>query len=142
MHRLYESSSISYTKPERQILFFLELGHGNTNFVLSPLSIHSVFTQVLIGAGGKTQAELARILGISRSRRLKDQYSQLSADMPALKTANILALNKGFTPAKSFVQYLKNGFGSEVREYDMKNDKIGTVEEVKMERYSIIEKLT
>jgi serine protease inhibitor len=33
------------------------------NFVLSPYSAHSAFSQLLLGSGGSTEAELQKILG-------------------------------------------------------------------------------
>jgi len=113
-----------------QLVRNIERDNPTGNFVLSPISLHSTFSQVLIGAGGRTQAELEAVLGVSRSRRLGDQFSRISRNNPALKTANIMALNRGFTPAKSFVQLLKNGFGTDVKEYDMVNNKRRTVSEV------------
>ena len=97
---------------------------------MSPLSLHSSFSQLLTGAGDRTQAELEAALGVHKSDGLVSQYAQLSSNNQALKTANILALNKGFTPYQSFVQNLKDGFGSEVKEYDMVNNKRRAVAEV------------
>ena len=45
-----------------------------TNFVLSPHSIHSVFSQVLQGSGGRTKAELENLLGVTASDSLVEQY--------------------------------------------------------------------
>ena len=55
------------------------------------------------------------------------EYAKLGSANLALKTANILTLNRGFTPNKSFVNFLKKGFGSEVKEYDMVNNKMREV---------------
>ena len=65
-----------------------------------------------------------------RSPGLVDQYSTVTRNIPSVQTSNILALNTGFTPARSFVKYLKSGFGAEVKVYDMINNKTGTVTEV------------
>ena len=40
-----------------------------SNFVLSPHSIHSVFSQLLQGSGGRTQDELEFVLGGERRPR-------------------------------------------------------------------------
>merc|ERR1712203_490001 len=49
-----------------------------TNFVLSPHSIHSVFSQLLQGSGGRTKAELENLLGVTASDSLVEQYRILS----------------------------------------------------------------
>ena len=41
-----------------------------------------------------------------------------------------MALNSGFSPAVSFVKFMKDGFATEGKEYDMINDKKRTVAEV------------
>ena len=58
------------------------------------------------------------------------EYAKLGSANLALKTANILALNRGFTPNRSFVNFLKIEFGSEVKEYDLVNNKIRAVAEI------------
>merc|ERR1712076_262721 len=45
-----------------------------TNFVLSPHSIHSIFSQLLQGSGGQTKAELENLLGVTASDSLVEQY--------------------------------------------------------------------
>ena len=35
------------------------------NFLFSPYSLHSVFTQLLVGAGGSTAVQLERLLGLA-----------------------------------------------------------------------------
>ena len=37
------------------------------NFLFSPYSLHSVFTQLLVGAGGRTADQLERLLGVAGS---------------------------------------------------------------------------
>jgi len=113
-----------------RLIVNIESSNPNSNFILSPLSLHSSFSQLLTGAGGRTQAEVEAALGVRKSDGLVRQYAQLSAISPALKTANILALNKGFTPYQSFVKTLKDGFGSEVKKYDMVNNKRRAVAEI------------
>merc|ERR1712168_160569 len=44
-----------------------------TNFVLSPHSIHSVFSQLLQGSGGRTKQELESLLGVTASDSLVEQ---------------------------------------------------------------------
>merc|ERR1712168_508822 len=44
-----------------------------TNFVLSPHSIHSVFSQLLQGSGGRTKQELESLLGVPASDSLVEQ---------------------------------------------------------------------
>jgi len=108
----------------------IEHGSPSDNFVLSPLSLHSTLSQALTGSGGRTQAELEAVLGVRRSVGLVDQYSTVTRNIPSVQTSNIVALNTGFTPARSFVKYLKYGFGAEVKVYDMINNKTGTVREI------------
>ena len=74
--------------------------------------------------------QLEKALGVQRSRDLVNQYRKIRSNNPTLKTANILVLNKGFTPNKGFVQFLSDGFGSQVSEYDLVNSKGRAVGEV------------
>eukprot|EP00091_Calanus_sinicus_P023891 TRINITY_DN8304_c0_g1_i3.p1 TRINITY_DN8304_c0_g1~~TRINITY_DN8304_c0_g1_i3.p1 ORF type:complete len:461 (-),score=110.69 TRINITY_DN8304_c0_g1_i3:108-1490(-) len=113
-----------------RLIVNIESSNPDSNFILSPLSLHSSFSQLLTGAGGRTQAEVEAALGVRKSDGLVSQYAQLSSSNQALKTANILALNKWFTPYKSFVQKLKDGFGSKVKTYDMVNKKGRVVAEI------------
>ena len=104
----------------------------STNFVFSPFSIHSVFTQLLFGAEGQTRLQLQRTLGLTDSEVTRAQYSALSSSLRSgsaqLFTANELALAQGFKPKPAFTRSLGNGFN--VREYDFVNNKIDSVRQV------------
>merc|ERR1719238_806610 len=53
----------------------------STNFVFSPFSIHSVFTQLLFGAQGDTRSQLTQVLGLTDSEGVRAQYSSLAANI-------------------------------------------------------------
>merc|ERR1711971_1401516 len=104
----------------------------STNFVFSPFSIHSVFTQLLFGAEGNTRAQLQGVLGISDSEVTRALYtaltSSLRSDSAQLFTANELALAQGFKPKPAFSRSLGNGY--HVREYDFVNKRIDSVRQI------------
>eukprot|EP00092_Neocalanus_flemingeri_P037756 GFUD01041104.1.p1 GENE.GFUD01041104.1~~GFUD01041104.1.p1 ORF type:complete len:530 (+),score=111.94 GFUD01041104.1:241-1830(+) len=100
------------------------------NFVISPFSLHSTFSQALIGAGGRTQAELEELLGVTRSRSLVDEYSKIQENLGYLKIANMLVLNKGFEPKAFFIKFLQDGFGTEMKEFDFSNEKDKSIKEI------------
>jgi len=104
----------------------------STNFVFSPFSIHSVFTQLLFGAEGDTRAQLQRVLGLSDSEVTRAQYSALTSSLRSgsaqLFTANELALAQGFKPKPAFTRSLGNGYN--VREYDFVSNKIDSVRQI------------
>jgi len=104
----------------------------STNFVFSPFSIHSVFTQLLFGAEGNTRAQLQGVLGISDSEVTRTQYTALTSSLRSgsaqLFTANELALAQGFKPKPAFTRSLGNGYN--VREYDFVNNRIDSVRQI------------
>merc|ERR1711971_885131 len=104
----------------------------STNFVFSPFSIHSVFTQLLFGAEGNTRAQLQGVLGISDSEVTRAQYTALTSSLRSgsaqLFTANELALAQGFKPKPAFTRSLGNGYN--VREYDFVNKRIDSVRQI------------
>ena len=108
---------------------------SSSNFVFSPFSIHSVFTQLLYGAQGETRTQLSRVLGLADTETTRASYRQLAASLGSgsaqLFTANELALAKGFKPKASYTRSL--GAGYNVKEYDFVSDKVNSVREVRME---------
>merc|ERR1712115_69507 len=58
----------------------LEVTSGS-NFVVSPHSLHSTFSQVLQGAGGRTQSQLEDVLGVHQGETLLEQYRTLSTQL-------------------------------------------------------------
>ena len=106
---------------------------SSTNFVFSPFSIHSVFTQLLFGAEGETRTQLQRTLGLSDSDVTRAQYSALTSSLRSgsaqLFIANELALAQGFKPKPTFTRSLGNGYN--VREYDFANKRIDSVRQVR-----------
>ena len=94
----------------------------NGNFVLSPYSLHSTFSQIISGAGGRTKKELERVLRVGGVTDLTEQYSRvrlgLSKGDVQLREANMLAVDKALKLKKEFRRALQAGFQSSVREFD------------------------
>merc|ERR1712233_106751 len=103
-----------------------------TNFVLSPHSIHSVFSQLLQGSGGQTKAELENLLGVTASDSLVEQYRILGQGLSGegFKQANLLAVANSFKPKREYRTSLNNGFQSDIREFDFGSNSLGSVEEI------------
>merc|ERR1712165_548269 len=89
-----------------------------TTFVLSPHSIHSIFSQLLQGSGGQTKAELENLLGVVASDSLVEQYKILGEGLSGegFKQANLLAVADSFKPKREYRASLNNGFQSDIRE--------------------------
>lgn len=106
----------------------------STNLVVSPHSIHSVFSQLLQGSGGRTQAELESVLGVRAGGQLEEQYNNLGAALTTrgstLKEANLLAVAQGFKPHPSYRSSLLRGFKSDIREYDFNAQKGRSVADI------------
>merc|ERR1712226_1512719 len=90
-----------------------------TNFVLSPHSIHSIFSQLLQGSGGRTKAELENLLGVAASDSLVEQYKILGEGLTGegFKQANLLAVADSFKPKREYRTSLNNGFQSDIRKF-------------------------
>merc|ERR1712088_1003895 len=103
-----------------------------TNFVLSPHSIHSVFSQLLQGSGGRTKAELENLLGVTASDSLVEQYRILGEGLSGegFKQANLLAVADSFKPKREYRTSLNNGFQSDIREFDFGSNSQGSVQEI------------
>jgi serpin B len=103
-----------------------------TNFVLSPHSIHSVFSQLLQGSGGQTKAELENLLGVTASDSLVEQYRILGEGLSGegFKQANLLAVADTFKPKREYRTSLNNGFQSDIREFDFGSNSLGSVQEI------------
>jgi len=90
------------------------------NFVWSPYSAHSAFSQVLLGAEDRTELEMADVLGIKKEDTAL--YEQLRKSVKSgnstLKIANLLALAKNFKPKTEYTQNLQKRFGSQLLELD------------------------
>merc|ERR1711884_737475 len=71
-----QQSIVSLQSGQQQFMTLLQQIESNTttNFVLSPHSIHSVFSQLLQGSGGRTKEELESLLGVRSSDSLVEQY--------------------------------------------------------------------
>merc|ERR1712130_797503 len=103
---------IGETNPQQQSIVSLQSGqqqftnrllkqiesNTTTNFVLSPHSIHSVFSQLLQGSGGRTKQELESLLGVTASDSLVEQYRILGQGLSGegFKQANLLAVHQAF----------------------------------------------
>jgi len=105
---------------------------STSNFVFSPYSIHSVFSQLMFGAEGNTRRQLQSLLGLTPSDSVIAQYRSLSSNLKSgsaqLFTANEIALAQGFKPKPSYVQTLGSGYS--IREYDFANNKIDSVRQI------------
>merc|ERR1712038_1151656 len=111
---------IGNTEPEQQSIVSLQSGqqqftnrllqqiesNTTTNFVLSPHSIHSVFSQLLQGSGGRTKEELESLLGVGASDSLVEQYRILGQGLAG------------------------DGFQSDIREFDFSSNSLGSVQEI------------
>merc|ERR1711910_86290 len=103
-----------------------------TNFVLSPHSIHSVFSQLPQGSGGQTKEELESLLGVRASDSLVEQYRILGQGLTGegFKQANLLAVANSFKPKIEFRTNLNNGFQSDIREFDFGSNSLASVQEI------------
>merc|ERR1711910_309447 len=103
-----------------------------TNFVLSPHSIHSVFSQLLQGSGGRTKSELENLLGVTASDSLVEQYRILGQGLSGegFKQANLLAVADSFKPKREYRTSLNSGFQSDIREFDFGSNSLGSVQEI------------
>merc|ERR1711884_669514 len=137
---------IGNTEPEQQSIVSLQSGqqqfmnqllqqiesNTTTNFVLSPHSIHSVFSQLLQGSGGRTKEELESLLGVRASDSLVEQYRILGQGLAGegFKQANLLAVANSFKPKIGFRTNLNSGFQSDIREFDFGSNSLGSVQEI------------
>ena len=142
---------IGSTEPEQQSIVSLQSGqqqfmnrllqqiesNTTTNFVLSPHSIHSVFSQLLQGSGGRTKEELESLLGVRASDSLVEQYRILGQGLAGegFKQANLLAVANSFKPTIEFRTNLNNGFQSDIREFDFGSNSLGSVQEVRTQTF-------
>merc|ERR1719334_1900839 len=106
------------------------------NWVVSPHSLHSTFSGVLQGAGGRTQSQLEDVLGVHQGETLLEQYRTLSTQLSrsvggaTLKEANLLAVASGFKPKPAYSSDLLRGFQSEIREFNFGTDSANSVREI------------
>merc|ERR1712073_106713 len=137
---------IGNTEPEQQSIVSLQSGqqqfmsrllqqiesNTTTNFVLSPHSIHSVFSQLLQGSGGQTKEELESLLGVRASDSLVEQYKILGQGLAGegFKQANLLAVANSFKPKIEFRTNLNSGFQSDIREFDFGSNSLASVQEI------------
>merc|ERR1712038_2022346 len=137
---------IGNTEPEQQSIVSLQSGehqftsrllqqiesNTTTNFVLSPHSIHSIFSQLLQGSGGRTKAELENLLGVAASDSLVEQYKILGEGLAGegFKQANLLAVADSFKPKREYRTSLNNGFQSDIREFNFNSNSLGSVQEI------------
>merc|ERR1712038_983495 len=137
---------IGNTEPEQQSIVSLQSGqqqlmtrllqqiesNTTTNFVLSPHSIHSVFSQLLQGSGGRTKAELENLLGVTASDSLVEQYRILGQGLSGqdFKQANLLAVANNFNPKREYRFSLNKGFQSEIREFNFGSKSRESVQEI------------
>merc|ERR1712107_720157 len=143
---------IGSTEPGQQSIVSLQSGqqqfmnrllqqiesNTTTNFVLSPHSIHSVFSQLLQGSGGRTKEELESLLGVRASDSLVEQYKILGQGLAGegFKQANLLAVANSFKPKIEYRTSLNSGFQSGIREFDFGSNSLGSVQEINVQYMS------
>jgi len=113
--------------------FLIDLEQSSpSNFVFSPYSIHSIFSQLLFGAQGDTKTQLQVLLSLTPTDRTINQYRSLSSNLNSgsaqLLIANELALAQGFKPKPSYIQTLGNNY--KIAEYDFANDRANSVKKI------------
>jgi len=115
------------------LLSDLELS-SSTNFLFSPYSLHSVLSQVMFGAGGRTRSQLSSLLGTAASELTLTQWRDLSLGLTRgsaqLNTANQLAVARGFKPKPAFSQLLGRVFQSTITEYDFAANRENAVQQI------------
>merc|ERR1712107_390435 len=148
----HDRPQIGNTEPEQQNIVSLQSGqqqfmnrllqqiesNTTTNFVLSPHSIHSVFSQLLQGSGGRTKEELESLLGVRASDSLVEQYKILGQGLAGegFKQANLLAVANSFKPKIEYRTSLNSGFQSDIREFDFGSNSLGSVQEINVQYMS------
>eukprot|EP00092_Neocalanus_flemingeri_P019732 GFUD01021372.1.p1 GENE.GFUD01021372.1~~GFUD01021372.1.p1 ORF type:complete len:543 (+),score=83.50 GFUD01021372.1:490-2118(+) len=105
-----------------------------SNFVFSPYSLHSTFTQLLLGSEGRTKSQLENVLGVPASDLTVSQYREITSGLRSgpskLSVANHLAVARGFKPKQAFSRLLGNGFGADIKEYDFGTNKDNSVRQI------------
>jgi len=106
----------------------------SSNFVLSPHSIHSVFSQLLLVSGGRTKAELENLLGVTAFDILvsQEQFRILGKGLSGedFKQANLLAFPNSFNPKRVYRLSLNNGFQSDIRQFNFSSKSRESVQEI------------
>lgn len=106
----------------------------DTNFVVSPYSLHSVFTGLLLGAGGESRSQLSQVLGVSGGFNTIDRYREITAGLAAgeskVQISNMMALAEGFKPKLNFSRALEQAFNTDVKVFDFENEGPESVREI------------
>lgn len=106
--------------------FYREVGGGGGNVFFSPPSIHTAFSILYEGAGGRTALQISDALGISpdADARWGDARRAASAlddrgDSPAVTAlANALWIDDGFTLYDSYREAARGAYGASVDTVD------------------------
>jgi serine protease inhibitor len=114
-----------------------------SNFVLSPFSIHSAFSMVLLGSGGQTKSQLEGVLGFNRNfnvagtrsndgysglnRRLLDQINLVEGDM---KIVNKMYVAQGFSPKPSYTRVIESAFHTSPEPKNFGRERARSVREI------------
>jgi len=98
---------------------------SDSNFVVSPYSIHSVFTGLLVGSRGRTRQELEQMLGVNGGVNTVNGYQEITRGLGAgeskVQVANLMALASGFKPKLNYRQTLQDAFGNDIKELNFGN---------------------
>jgi len=108
-----------------RLLQSIESAENSTNFVVSPYSLHSVFTGLLLGSKGETRSQLTELLGISGEPDSLDRYQAVTRGLvegkSKVQVSNMMALATGFKPKLNYTTTLSEVFGAEVKEFDFES---------------------
>ncbi|XP_023343252.1 serine protease inhibitor 3/4 [Eurytemora carolleeae] len=127
------SQSLSQGVAKLSLALSANLEKGSKkNFVWSPFSAHSAFSQVLLGSSDSTRTQLENALGISSEETINYQrlQSSLKQGQSTLKVGNLMAIAAGFKPKPEYSQQIQSRFGSEILELDFATNKAGSVEKM------------
>jgi len=106
----------------------------DSNFVVSPYSLHSVFTGLLIGSRGQTRSELRQLLGISGEPNTLNRYQAVTRGLvrgkSKVQVSNMVALAKGFKPKLNYTSTLSDVFEAEVEEFDFESQGAESVRQI------------
>jgi len=105
-----------------------------SNFVVSPYSLHSTFTALMLGAKGSTRDELSQLLGITDDPEILASYESVSVGLEkgesTLQISNLMALQKNFKPKVNYSNTVRQIFDADVREFDFGQQGAQSVKEI------------
>jgi len=90
------------------------------NAIVSPVSLHSLLTDIRTGARGDTADEMDAVLGIVDSEAVLSKYANLitrlrGVDGATVNVANAVWFDEGFEPTAGFTETNTGFFGAEIK---------------------------